>query len=51
MQEADGGIEADPLGRAAAIMGQQGIEERKQRVDRIERWTQAAVRKPNLCIW
>ena len=50
MQEADGGVEADALGRAAAIMGQQGIEERKQRVDRIERWTAAAARKPDIGI-
>ena len=37
MQEADGRIEPDALRRAAAIVGQQRVEEREQRVDRVER--------------
>jgi hypothetical protein len=42
MQEADRRVEPDALGRAAAIMGQERIEEGKQRVDGIERWTARA---------
>ena len=42
MQEADGRIETDALGGAAAIVGQQRIEERKQRIDGIERRAAAA---------
>ena len=37
MQEADRRIEADALGGAAAIVGEQRIEERQQRIHRIER--------------
>ncbi len=42
MQETHRGIEADAFGGAAAIVRQQRIEERQQRVDRIERRAAAA---------
>src|SRR5258706_7383247 len=50
MQEADGGVEADALCGAAAIMGQQRIEEGQQGVDGIERWTAAAAHEADLGI-
>ena len=37
VQEAHGRIEPDALGRAAAIMGEQRVEEGEQGVDRVER--------------
>ena len=42
VQEADRRIEADALGRAAAVVGQQRVEKGQQRVDRIERRTARA---------
>src|ERR1700737_4255540 len=50
MQEADGGVEADALCGASAIMGQQSIEKGQQSVDGIERRTAAAAHKADLGI-
>jgi hypothetical protein len=38
MQKADGRVESDALRRAAAIVDEQRVKKRKERVDRIERW-------------
>ena len=50
MQEADGRVEPDTLRRAAAIMRQNGIEEREERVDGIKRGAARTAAKPDVWI-